>query len=136
MVVFSPFSSWYFFDRETDAVRERKISRQKAKQTEREPLLLCAQCGHTITRKSDRITVSNAFEHWFLNPQGVEFHIACFQQAPGCRGIGGHTTDWTWFSGYAWQIVVCQQCQNHLGWHYQGSDYKFYGLILKQLRAT
>jgi len=38
----------------------------------------------------------------------------------------------SWFPGYSWSILVCQQCESatHIGWKFAGPEGVFYGLIV------
>lgn len=69
-----------------------------------------------------------------VNPSGIEFRFGCFDDAPGCGGWGESSTFFTWFSGYAWQIVLCRGCAIHLGWVFRSEGDVFYGLLLDRLR--
>lgn len=97
--------------------------------------ILCRACRHLITRASEKISVQGKHAHIFFNPAGLVFELGCFRSAPGCTALGRPTLEFTWFDGYSWRICVCEQCQNHLGWHYQNvhGPGSFYGLILSQL---
>jgi len=59
---------------------------------------------------------------------GIKFNFGCFQKAPGCSALGIATDEYTWFSGYKWQLAVCAGCGEHLGWLFRGES-GFYGLI-------
>src|SRR5690348_5321054 len=43
-----------------------------------EAAIVCATCGHAITRERERIRIHDAHEHRFMNPAGLLFHIGCF----------------------------------------------------------
>ena len=66
--------------------------------------------------------------HFRTNPAGLSYGFDCFQAAPGCTVIGTPSTEHTWFDGYRWQISVCKQCGEHLGWRFKGES-QFFGLI-------
>lgn len=95
--------------------------------------LLCARCGHPVTRQGERIDVEGAHEHRRANPAGYRFHFGCFRAAPGCASQGPGTIEYTWFAGYAWRIALCANCLEHLGWRFERGDDSFYGLILERL---
>jgi hypothetical protein len=97
--------------------------------------LVCASCGHPITRESERIEVDGSHESVRVNLAGMLFRIGCFARAPGCRAVGESSTHWTWFPGYAWQVVVCARCADHLGWAFRSEGGRFWGLVLDRLRA-
>lgn len=125
------------FDRLTDGVIEKLVT-SKDEEGERRPKkderLYCSACRYTITRKHERISVNGAHEHQFTNPQSISFRVGCYSDAPGCRHIGEATDEHTWFPGYAWRVVVCGGCQQHLGWDFHGRDTgRFFGLIVDRL---
>lgn len=96
--------------------------------------LHCAHCNAPITDTEQRIAIQGRYEHTFTNPHERVFHIGCFAAAPGCAQVGIATAEWTWFSGYSWQVALCRHCGTHLGWHYRGTGSDaFYGLILNRL---
>lgn len=101
---------------------------------ERRDLVLCANCGHSIARQPDRIEVGDGFGHYFTNPYGVEYHVGCYADAPGCAISGAPMAADSWFPGFRWRLASCSACQQHLGWYFDQPDTFFYGLILDHLR--
>lgn len=96
--------------------------------------IVCATCGHTITREEARLAIQDAHEHRFMNPAGLLFHIGCFAQAEGCLLLGEPSDDYPWFPGFTWRIALCAACTDHLGWHFQSREGSaFYGLRLDRL---
>jgi hypothetical protein len=93
----------------------------------------CRACGAPITRARAKIAVNGAHAHSFINPAGFIFRIGCFSGAPGARGSGDESDEWTWFSGYTWQAVVCARCGEHIGWAYRNTTASFVGLILDRI---
>lgn len=110
-----------------DAAREVPV-------TGRRGPLLCAACGHRVTYESERIPVAGSHYHTHTNPAGIVYHIGCFRYAPGCSMLGRATQEHTWFSGYRWQIAVCANCGEHLGWLFQNGS-EFHGLITARLAS-
>ncbi len=96
-------------------------------------IIVCAFCNHYIADPSDQIQVNQSFRHTFANPHGYIFEIGCFSDASGCKSTSISSNDFSWFIGYSWEIVVCSQCSNHLGWFFSSSTDSFYGLILEKL---
>src|SRR5262245_12372543 len=92
----------------------------------------CAACRHEVTSRAARVSVHGAHEHRRVNPIGIDFHLGCFGEAPGCLSEGQPTLFWTWFPGYAWRIASCRACGDHLGWTFCGEE-TFFGLILDRL---
>ncbi len=96
--------------------------------------IICSACGNLITYPEYKIAVNGKHAHVFFNPHGIVFELGCFSRASGCIPVGSSTLEFTWFEGYAWKIVVCSSCFEHMGWQYQGeSGGGFFGLILPHL---
>ena len=95
--------------------------------------LACRACRQEVTRTGARIRVNGKHSHVFFNPNGNVFEIGCFARATACLGVGPVTSEFTWFTGYAWQVAICLRCHSHLGWIFRSSEKGFYGLILKAL---
>lgn len=99
--------------------------------------IICRSCGNRITSASAAILVNNSHTHTFFNPHGYVFELGCFSTAPGAIPLGEASSEFTWFSGYAWRISVCGHCNDHIGWEYSGSSVStFHGLILSRIREV
>ncbi|KAK2563374.1 Protein cereblon [Acropora cervicornis] len=77
----------------------------------------------------------------YVNPNGCVHETLTFYRAKSFRLRGRHTTENSWFPGYAWTIAECAQCGNHLGWRFTAvkrglSPSKFWGLTRKALKPT
>lgn len=99
----------------------------------REWQLLCAACGHPVTRVSERIEVRGRHHHDFPYFGNI-VRLGCYRKAPGCAGIDRISNGYSWFRGYSWQIQLCAGCYTQLGWKYMSRDSSFYGLVFKMLR--
>ncbi|MGK0289626.1 MAG: hypothetical protein ACI86H_001072 [bacterium] len=96
--------------------------------------IFCGKCKNLITLLELSIPIQGSSEHIFENSTGIAFRIGCFSDAEGCIRIGSPTYDFTWFDDFSWQIALCANCHEHLGWCYQSSKSEiFYGLIFNQL---
>jgi hypothetical protein len=114
----------------TDRAPPRSGTTTRDETREREDeVLRCRACEAEITREDERIEMSGAHAHTFVNPHGHVFEIGCFARAPGCAVLGPGSAFFSWFPGYAWRIAVCSQCRTHLGWSFGD----FWGLILPRL---
>ena len=102
-------------------------------QPQPERSIRCSDCGHGITSPRFAMEAKGAHEHTFRNPAGYSFHVLCFAAADGCQVVGPATLDATWFSGYAWSLALCGECQRHLGWAYDQDEERFFGLIATRL---
>jgi len=99
----------------------------------------CSQCGHLIARAADLFAAAgHDGPRVFVNPHGLVFEVLTLRTAQGLVGIGGATSEHTWFAGYAWQAVCCLGCGVHLGWRFTAaspgaSPPSFFGLIRRGL---
>ena len=94
----------------------------------------CAACSHELALLRERIEVEGAASRRFVNPEGIEFEIAAFRDAPGCSAIGERSAYWSWFAGYDWQVALCGRCAGHVGWNFTGPSGRFFGLILERIQ--
>lgn len=104
-----------------------------AERLRKERKLVCAGCRYPVTDAGERCERAGAHEHRFTNPLGVVYDVGCFRAAPGCAPFGTPTGEHTWFPGFAWRVGLCAGCGEHLGWRFDGSGERFYGLILDRL---
>ena len=98
------------------------------------PVIVCRTCSHTVTAPENRMKMNGRFLHAFANPHGHVFEIGCFNRATGCIPASLPSEEFTWFAGYAWQIGLCANCAEHLGWIFVSEDSRFFGLIVDKLR--
>lgn len=94
--------------------------------------LICVRCRYPISSDAQRINVAGAHSHTCTNPHGIVYHIGCFSAAPGCVSVGPRLSQHSWFQGYRWQVAICSNCHEHLGWLFHG-EHGFYGLIHARL---
>ncbi|MFH1122299.1 MAG: cereblon family protein [Pseudomonadota bacterium] len=99
----------------------------------REWRLVCASCGHLVTRVSEKIDFRGRHHHDFPY-YGHVVRLGCYRNAPGCVGVERISNGYSWFRGYSWQIQLCRNCHIQLGWKYMSQDDSFYGLVFKLLR--
>ncbi len=93
-----------------------------------ERAIVCAACGHELTRAASAISVAGSHAHTFMNPGGFVFEIACYRDAPGVVGAGPSSAEWSWFPGYRWRIALCGACAVHVGWSFTSEADRFFGL--------
>ena len=123
---------WYWFDTTSSDIRKLEKTSRKAGAADKGRRLRCRICEHVITFETLRVSIDGSHEHIRSNPHGCEFHFECFENAPGCSTFGSATAEHSWFRGCKWQIAVCGECGEHLGWLFHG-DINFYGLISVRL---
>lgn len=112
--------------------RQRSQAQSEAGRTNMSENFYCCIGCQTPIASAALIPVNGKPEHTFANPGGEVFHIGCFPAAMHLSPVTAPTDVFSWFPGYAWQIVVCAKCGLHLGWHYVGPT-RFFGLILNRL---
>ena len=121
--------------------KDSELERQKQRESERaardrtEKWVRCGACGHALAPDTARLEVDGRHVHTFVNPQGIEYTIGCWREAPGCRGLGEESTFWSWFPGFAWRIALCARCSEHVGWSFRADGGAFAGLIVDRVRA-
>ena len=93
----------------------------------------CRQCRTVITQATSAIEMAGSHQHALTNPAGIRFIVLVYRHA-NCELTGTPTEEYSWFSGYAWQMALCLQCNTHLGWYYSHGQFPdFYGLIAPRL---
>lgn len=97
------------------------------------PVIVCRTCSYTVTTPDNRMNMNGRFLHAFANPHGHVFEIGCFNRAGGCISASLPSVEFTWFAGYAWQIGICANCAEHLGWIFVSENFRFFGLIVDKL---
>lgn len=98
--------------------------------------LFCATCHGAVTRESLAIECRDAHEHTVFNPMGQVFVIRCFAEAWGIISPRDGHTEFSWFPGFQWRVALCGGCGVQLGWRYDRSTERFYGLIAKELTKS
>lgn len=96
-------------------------------------VLVCKLCRSVITRQNLGMEVDGRHRHVFFNPHGYVFELGCFASAKNVVPVGQKSTEFTWFPGYAWQVVACAGCATQLGWRYIGDGGGFFGLLVNGL---
>lgn len=109
------------------------ILEKDKQETGEKEIVLCRFCCSIITHTDNLMAVNGSYYHVFANPHGHVFEIGCYKRAPGCLARLEPSAEFSWFSGYHWQIAICRTCSNHLGWYFQSNASSFFGLIQKDL---
>ena len=95
--------------------------------------LVCAACGHPITKVAEKVEIRGRHDYGFTN-LGYPIVLGCYRHAPGCVGTNRISRGYSWFRGYAWEIQLCQNCYTQVGWKYMRPEDSFYGLVFKMLQ--
>lgn len=110
------------------------LSRSESDTKEKEERVYrCVSCNTEITKDKFLCSISSGspFQS-FLNPNGFYFDVITFIECESVFDLQDATLEHTWFPGYAWNILGCSKCSQHLGWSFESatkSPSKFYGLI-------
>lgn len=105
-----------------------------AQRNDEQERLVCEVCRLLITATTARIELFGGHLHNRINPAGFVFRLGLFADAPGVRSVSEPSYEFSWFPGYAWQIVVCRGCLEHLGWEF-GGEKRFFALLPEKLVA-
>ncbi|BBO85063.1 hypothetical protein DSCO28_56290 [Desulfosarcina ovata subsp. sediminis] len=97
--------------------------------------LVCAACGHPITKVAEKIDIRGRHGYRFTN-LGYPIQLGCYRTAPGCIGTGRVSNGYSWFRGYNWEIQLCNHCYTQVGWKYMTAGESFYALVFKMLREA
>lgn len=134
--IYSLFDRLLFYKKDYKNKSNAKISEQVELEIANgdDKWLICVVCENRITQKSNKITINSSHKHSFTNPHGILYSICCFKSVAGCTTIGLPTTEFTWFAGYSWQVMICSRCKSHNGWRFEKGDNIFYALIEEMIK--
>lgn len=83
------------------------------------PKFICSTCKIFIAFVSDIIQVGDIpVLSAQINPHGFVHEVITVCHVSNVLIYGYPVPADSWFPGYLWRYLVCQQCQNHLGWSY------------------
>ena len=68
-------------------LREEAQQAGGAAKTEADRVWRCAACAAEVARDRHRIPLDGAATRAFVNPDGIEYVIAGFSEAPGCAEV-------------------------------------------------
>ena len=74
----------------------------------------------------------------YVNPHGIQCDLLTFSDCQEFQEAPDATTEYTWFDGYQWRIIVCAGCGFHLGWKFEAvrealSPKEFFGILEDRL---
>lgn len=127
---------WAFASSKKKPTAGAKIKTEKKFGLKAGNLILCRNCGNTITTPEHIIAVNEEHIHTFTSPEEIIYHIGCFSSADGCVTYGDPSPKFTWFEGFSWNFSICSKCLIHLGWYYQRGKESFFSLIVDRLMDT
>ncbi|XP_063702361.1 protein cereblon [Culicoides brevitarsis] len=100
----------------------------------------CKRCNNRVASYDDLFAMSKQGQSLFCNPHGYVHETVTFTKIieNSSYVVDRPSTEFSWFPGYAWQILLCNGCHVHLGWKFMSTKKnlkprKFYGLSGKSL---
>ena len=110
--------------------------------------LACVGCHEPVCRKQDMFAMSSlGLGGMYVNPHGHVHDVLTVRRLAldDTRAVvalvGAASEENSWFPGYAWTIVSCAHCDNHLGWRFTAvrrhlRPLKFWGLCRPALEPS
>ncbi|CAI2350767.1 unnamed protein product [Caenorhabditis sp. 36 PRJEB53466] len=91
---------------------------------------VCSECESPVFRSEHILRITDpTMNH--VNAHGIVHRITLVSQLENFRVMTRPSFEFTWFPGYAWVILQCAYCGQHLGWEYQSETRNpriFYGI--------
>lgn len=79
----------------------------------------CKACTQWVAFVSDTLQVGDIPTLTLqINPHGFVHEVITVKYVVHCLIAGDPVPADSWFPGYNWRFLLCQQCQSHLGWSY------------------
>ncbi|XP_022732300.1 uncharacterized protein LOC111286548 isoform X2 [Durio zibethinus] len=99
--------------------------RREIELLERLDRIQCRICQTVIARRSDMLVMSSDGPLGaYVNAYGTVHEVMTFCKANGLALIGLPDKEYSWFPGYAWTIINCASCENHMGWLFTATNDK------------
>ena len=111
-----------------EAIKDDEISEIPPKR------IYCRHCKAHIAFQNDTVIVGqNKPINTFINPHGYIHEVLTVEYTQHTIISGFPEGADSWFPGYMWRFLHCEQCQEHLGWaYYPKNEFRvtFFGLSL------
>ncbi len=121
-------------------IKPERNSRLRLDLPSQKDRLICKICKTWISEFSYLCVIdSDSPYHTFENLNGHRFDIMTLSLCKSVIDVSPPSFEHTWFSGYAWVILCCEKCHEHLGWRFESSEKKppkFFGLIQEKLEVS
>lgn len=115
-----------------DNVTDRLLAEMKWMKSD---TLLCLPCQQSVAMIADLVRLhKDGVSAHFVNGHAVVHDVITVLKVQNIVVEGDPQSEHSWFHGYAWQIIYCSDCGNHLGWKF--SPVEDYGVIFFGLRRT
>jgi len=102
-------------------------------------VISCRDCNQRLASYKDIVHINNTGPmNAYVNSHGVVHETLTLKQVEAVALQGSPCTDNSWFPGYAWTIMTCRTCGNHLGWRFTAVEARiwprcFFGLTRSSL---
>lgn len=122
-------------------LRLRREARLAARQAER-AVLACTGCRREVARLADTLPMSSeGLACNYANLGGYVHEVLTVRQAAGGLPMGFRSQEFSWFPGYSWTVLTCDQCRTHIGWRFDADRRSlrpqyFYGLCRKYVQPV
>nr|XP_040224089.2 protein cereblon [Anopheles coluzzii] len=118
----------------TDSVLRRMLIINKA--LDHMWYFICKRCESEIANYDDMFAMSKqGVQTSYCNPAGYVHDTLTVHKTKenSTLPVERPSTNFSWFPGYSWQIIVCANCRQHLGWKFVAEKKNvlpksFYGL--------
>lgn len=108
----------------------------------RDRCFVCNKCNLFIGKQSDMFPMNREGpQGTYCNLSGILHETVTLYKAKNLTLSDDEpSAEYSWFPGYAWTIVSCQQCRNHMGWLFTAENNNlrpkfFWGLTRRGLRS-
>lgn len=118
-------------------VRPKRHFQTNLDQKKSRTKFVCKICKTQISDQKYLFSINNSTPfHTFYNPNHYRYDILTFTQCQSVLDATPPTSEFTWFAGYSWSILICSNCTEHLGWRFENSELspaQFFGMIHERL---
>ena len=102
--------------------------------------LICKICKTPISQPCYLLAIDGTTPyHTFYNPSHFRFDIMTLSRCQSVIDVSEPSSEYTWFVGYAWIILCCASCYEHLGWRFENEEktpIKFFAMIADKLEIA
>ncbi|XP_055587848.1 protein cereblon-like [Uranotaenia lowii] len=104
---------------------------------------VCKRCENEIGSYNDLFAMSKqGIQTSYCNPQGFVHETLTIYKTKddSTFNVDRPSTEFSWFPGYSWQITLCTNCRQHLGWKFVATKKNylpksFYGLTGSNIKV-
>ncbi|XP_058064285.1 protein cereblon [Anopheles bellator] len=110
----------------TDSVLRRMLIINKA--LDHMWYFICKRCDNEIANYNDIFAMSKqGVQTSYCNPSGYVHDTLTVLKTKenSTNTVDRLSTEFSWFPGYSWQITVCANCRQHLGWKFVATKKNF-----------